>query len=394
MVFSPQSHAVATMFLFGVMGCWGSWPNLRKLSKTEAPVFVILYVCSQWLTMFLFAMSLGNIAQESGNIFDNESFLHELRNRTGSFDKILLVLVSGFLNANGDFLCATALVKLPSSVANPIYGGWVLIQGTLLNFFVEKYDGNMYLLFLGVFTAFCGIVCMTASDYYAADLSTRMHSKIVSVDSAACEELGDTLYQTLTAESPLLTSEHRTELVSAKVVKKWIFVCILAGVVCGAWAPLTVIATEGPGSIQCPYVMMFFFQTGQVTAIPFMIFYYYKLLAPAHDALAHKLGREPSPSIGNLWTRLVDSPLQDKFYGCLTGIVVGTGFFFYFTAVDVIPSTISFAISNCSPLVTIFNDVVFCDHLRHATTPQKRYMLLATILFAAAISFMVLAESS
>lgn len=371
------------------MGCWGSWPNLRNLSKTEAPIFVILYVCSQWVVMLLLSMTLGNIASSSNNVFDNETFVHELWNRTGSCDKIVLVLISGFLNANGDFLCATALVKLPSSVANPIYGGWVLIQGTLLNFFVESYDGDLYLLFGGVFIAFLGILSMTASDYYAADPSTRLHSRVVSADTY--DDSKDALFQALTSESDPIVSHFSTDnQTSAKVVQKWIFVCILAGAVCGAWAPLSVIATDGPGSIQCQYIMMFFFQTGQVAAIPFMIFYYFKCLAPPYDPYSKKI---QSKGMGDVWGNLLRTPRKDKLYGCLTGVAVGSGFFFYFSAVDVIPSTISFAISNCAALVTIFNDVVFCHHLRHATSFQTCYMAAATVLFIIAIVLMVLAES-
>lgn len=383
---------VAILFCFGVMACWGSWPNLRNLSKTEAPVFAILYVGSQWLTTLLAVMTLGNIASDSSSVFDNETFLHELRNRTGSYEKILLVLVSGFLNANGDFLCATALIKLPSSVANPIYGGWVLIQGTLLSFFVEAYGGNLYMLFSGVTFAFFGILAMTASDFYAADPQARLHSRVISVDSKDNNRNGG-LYEALAAEKvPILGDEISGDKVGEplKVVQKWIFVCILAGVVCGAWAPLSVIATTGPGSIDCQYIMMFFFQTGQVSAIPFMIYYYFQFFAPPYDPYSPKI---QSRGMGDVLKNLKITAGTDILFGCLTGVAVGTGFFFFFSAVDVIPSTISFAISNCAPLITIFNDVVFCGHLRHATKYQTWYMCLATVLFVVAIVLMVLAES-
>jgi drug/metabolite transporter (DMT)-like permease len=384
-MFSPQSHIVAILFCFGVMVCWGSWPNLRNLSKTEAPIFVILYVCTQWAVILIASMTLGNVSTTSSDGFDNEMFLNEIHN--GSFDNILLVMVCGFLNANGDFLCATALTKLPPSIANPIYGGWVLIQGTLLCFLVEKYEGNLYFLFSGVLLAFLGIISLTVSDYYAADPSTIMHSRTSSVD-AGNDDNKEALYKPILDDKSISTKPD--EIVSAKVVQKWIFVCVLAGAVCGAWAPLSILATTGTGSIQNQYVVMFLFQTGQVIAIPFMLLFYFQFLVPQHDPRS-KIPH--SKSIRDVWGNLCRTSAQDLRYGCLTGFAVGLGFFFYFSAVDVIPSTISFAISNCAPLVTIFNDVVLCHHLKNATERQTYFMFMATIFFVIAITLMVLADS-
>lgn len=384
-MFSPQNHIVAILFCFGVMICWGSWPNLRNLSKTEAPIFVILYVCTQWAVILIASMTLGNVSTTSTDGFDNVMFLTEIH--YGSFDNILLVMLCGFLNANGDFLCATALTKLPPSVANPIYGGWVLIQGTLLCFLVEKYQGNLYFLFSGVSLAFLGIISLTVSDYYAADPSTTIHSRTSFVDDVY-DDNKEALFKPILDDKS--NSTKLGEVVSTKVVQQWIFVCVLAGVVCGSWAPLSILATTGTGSIQNPYVVMFLFQTGQVIAIPFMLLYYFQFLVPQHDPRSKILH---SKSIRDVYSNLWHISSQDIRYGCLTGVSVGLGFFFYFSAVDVIPSTISFAISNCAPLVTIFNDVVLSHHLKNATARQAYFMLMATIFFVIAITLMVLADS-
>lgn len=228
-MFSPQNSIVAIFLLLGVMITWGIWPNFRRLCRSEAPVFAILYVGSQFTVVTLYCLTLGMIPGDN-EMLNRETFVHELVNRSGRIEYVLLVIVGGFLNANGDFLCATALSKLPSSIANPIYGGWVLIQGTLLSFLVESYSGNIYLLFTGVFTTSLAIFSMTASDYYAADLNTITSSRVQSIESSKSVDRSGLLYQEiLTDQEDPSEDEESKNLVSAKVVKKWIYVCILAG---------------------------------------------------------------------------------------------------------------------------------------------------------------------
>ena len=302
------------------------------------------------------------------DVFDNETFIDALVNKPGSYINILLLLVGGACNANGDFLCATACSNLPSSVATPIYGGWALIQGTLLSFFVEKYDGSLPLLSSGVFVAWTAIMSMTASDYFAVDTDGSISHPSVT--------------------KPLLPQESKFVDEHAKLtVGKWIYVCCLAGMVTGSWAPMSIIATRGEGSVDNIYLVMFYFQSGQLLSVPFMIYYYIFFLAPPEAVKQSQVGF-------NYYAKtLVNTSRRDLILCSVTGVFVGCGFFLYFTAADVVASTISFALSNCSPLVTIFNDVTFFEHLKNSTVLQERFLFLAALLFVIAIVLMVLAEN-
>jgi drug/metabolite transporter (DMT)-like permease len=91
---------------------------------------------------------------------------------------------------------------------------------------------------------------------------------------------------------------------------------------------------------------------------------------------------------------LTHTATVDILYGCLAGVINGCGFFCYFTAVDVIPSTISFAISNCSPLVTITIDVVLLGHLKFASSKQSGFMGLAVFFFIGGIILLIVANNS
>lgn len=377
------------------MICWGAWVPLRMKSKTEAPVFVTLYVCSQWFTILIYSLTLGMIT-DVGNLFDGSTFLGALFHSHGSYKHIIYLLIGGFFNANGDFLCAAACAKLPASVANPIYGGLTLIQGTLLNFIVESFEGNMAELIGGVFSALFGIFALTLSDHYATSPDSRLSRlSVCSSNNDKGDDGGGLaaahLYQSLTEWHDTSATSHASTSNPLTKVNKWIYACILAGVVCGSWSPLAVLATEGKDHVENPYVLMVFFMTGQAAAVPFMIWYYsyFNMSTLASDV--------KRPSINGLFNCISHimhhTSSKDSLYACLTGVVVGTGFFLYFTAADVIPSTISFAISNCAPLVTIVIDVLFLGHLKHASSKQAGFMALASILFALGIALLVMANN-
>jgi drug/metabolite transporter (DMT)-like permease len=154
----------------------------------------------------------------------------------------------------------------------------------------------------------------------------------------------------------------------------------------GVFAPLSVLASEGDGAVDNPYVLMFLFQCGQLTAIPFLMFYYSKFFTTGAKHDTH----------GKIWQyveALLELPQPDFKYGCCAGVAVGLGFFLFFSAADVLPSTITFGISNCAPLVTISVDVFVFGHLDNATLWQTRFMIISTTLFASAIVQMVLAQS-
>jgi hypothetical protein len=133
-MFSPRNVFVATLLLFGTMIGWGSWVPIRIMSKTEAPEFVILYMLSQWVTSLCLSLTFGMLTG-IGNVFNEDTFVGSLVHSPGSWERIIYVIIGGFLNANGDFLCAAACAKLPASIVSPIASGSCLVQGTLFTFF-------------------------------------------------------------------------------------------------------------------------------------------------------------------------------------------------------------------------------------------------------------------
>jgi hypothetical protein len=235
---------------------------LMHFTQAPAPVFILLYIPCQFLTITLISLTLGSIRGRNG-VFDGDSFLFDLVERPGDTLHIVLVLISGFFNANGDFLCACACSKLPGSVANLIYGGWGLIQGTLLTFLVEKYDGNLVYLFCGIFTAMLGVLSMSASDYNSVDPTSTISKLSMDFNSSQTDEFRKVLMEDPAPHSILQhESEPCNELdfESVKVVRKYVYLCLLAGVMTGLFVPLSVLASRGDSAVDNPYVLMFCFK--------------------------------------------------------------------------------------------------------------------------------------
>lgn len=132
--------------------------------------------------------------------------------------------------------------------------------------------------------------------------------------------------------------------------------------------------------------------------VPFLMYYYTRLIAPVHVAVTNdesKTGHSSSTRLLGIWDYVqdaIDTPFHNKVAASLAGVAVAMGFFFFFTAVNVLSSTVSFAVSNCAPLVTIFIDVVFFHRLKYGTVLQIRFLVLACLFFVCAVCSMVLAE--
>ena len=48
---------------------------------------------------------------------------------------------------------------------------------------------------------------------------------------------------------------------------RWVYICVLAGSLCGLWSPLSTLGMSGEGSVSNPYVVLFVFMSGQVVVL-------------------------------------------------------------------------------------------------------------------------------
>ena len=248
----------------------------------------------------------------------------------GSPLKIFAIILGGHLNGNADFLCAVACSVLPFGVAFPIYAGWGLAQGTILNYFILGMPGNAAFLFSGVIFALLAIAQLAYSDGYDTRNTTKTitssHTQPSQIyDAEIQSEWHNVLHQGKEAESfqsEPSVNHDTTELLTPPTVdnRRYIYLCLFAGFLNGLWSPLSSLGTSGSGGIINPYAGVFLFECGQLSSLFLSLNYYGggKVFALSHVKV------------------LLSLPWKDIVFGMLSGFSVGMGFTFYFVASSVI----------------------------------------------------------
>ena len=151
-MFIVNSYALAVLFCFITMLCWGSWGNTQKLAAKSwrYELFYWDYVIGMVLFALLLAFTMGSIGSEG------RPFLKDLAQmNASSFWSIILGGV--IFNASNILLSAsTSIAGL--AVAFPLGVGISLVLGTIINY-IGAPKGNPVLLFIGIALIVVAIIC-------------------------------------------------------------------------------------------------------------------------------------------------------------------------------------------------------------------------------------------
>ena len=151
-MFIINSYALAVVFCFITMLCWGSWGNTQKFAgKTwRYELFYWDYVIGMVLFSLLLGFTMGSIGTEG------RSFVADLSQ--ANHQSVLWVILGGVIfNASNILLSAsTSLAGL--AVAFPLGCGLALVLGVINNY-LEQAKGNPWLLGLGVLLIVIAIIC-------------------------------------------------------------------------------------------------------------------------------------------------------------------------------------------------------------------------------------------
>lgn len=151
-MFIVNSYALAVIFCFITMLCWGSWGNTQKLAaKTwRYELFYWDYVIGMFLFAMLIAFTMGSIGSEG------RPFLKDLA-QMDSANFWSIILGGVIFNASNILLSAsTSIAGL--AVAFPLGVGISLVLGTIVNY-IGAPKGDPVLLFIGIALIVIAIVC-------------------------------------------------------------------------------------------------------------------------------------------------------------------------------------------------------------------------------------------
>ena len=142
-MFIVNSYALAIVFCFITMLCWGSWGNTQKLAgKTwRYELFYWDYVIGILILSLISAFTLGSIGSEG------RSFIPDLLQ--ASPGNIGSAFLGGIVFNAGNILLSTAIALVGMSVAFPVGVGLALVLGVIINY-IGSPTGDPIFLFLGV----------------------------------------------------------------------------------------------------------------------------------------------------------------------------------------------------------------------------------------------------
>ena len=151
-MFIVKTYALAVIFCFVTMLCWGSWGNTQKLAAKSwrYELFYWDYVLGMLLFSLLIAFTMGSLGSEG------RPFLADLAQADSA--NIWSVILGGIIfNASNILLSAsTSLAGL--AVAFPLGVGISLVLGVIVNYLAAP-KGDPVLLFLGVALIVIAIIC-------------------------------------------------------------------------------------------------------------------------------------------------------------------------------------------------------------------------------------------
>ncbi|HMR85652.1 MAG TPA: GRP family sugar transporter [Niabella sp.] len=142
-MFIVDSYALAVIFCFITMLCWGSWGNTQKLAARSwrYELFYWDYVVGVLLFSLIAAFTLGSIGNEG------RSFLSDLKQADGN--NMLSAFIGGIVFNASNILLSAAIAIAGMSVAFPVGVGIALVLGVVVNY-IGSQKGDPLFLFLGV----------------------------------------------------------------------------------------------------------------------------------------------------------------------------------------------------------------------------------------------------
>lgn len=173
-MFIVNSYALAIVFCFITMLCWGSWANTQKLAgKTwRYELFYWDYVIGIVLLSVLFAFTLGSIGE------NGRGFMEDLAQADGR--NIGSAFLGGIVFNAANILIASAIAIAGMSVAFPVGIGIALVLGVIINY-IGSQKGDPLFLFLGVGLITVAIVLNALAYKKASSGNQKVSSKGILV---------------------------------------------------------------------------------------------------------------------------------------------------------------------------------------------------------------------
>jgi glucose uptake protein len=306
-MFVPETFALAMLMMITSTICWGSWANTYKLTKGyRFELFYWDYAIGIFVISIIYALTLGSIDEGPMRFLNNV--------RTADASNIVLALIGGFIFNIANLLLVAGIEMAGLAVAFPVSIGIALVEGVVLSYALQP-KGDAMLLAVGVGLAIVAVI-----------LDGKAYGSLPAGSSA--------------------------------VSRKSIVVCVVSGLLMGAFAPFVTRALTS-GNVLSPYSIAVFFTVGAFLCC-FVVNVYF---------MRRPLVGTPVDFGGYFRARPADHLL-----GVLGGLVWGTGTVFNFVAAGLVGVAISYAIGQAAPMVAALWGVFVWKEFRGAPVPAQLYL--------------------
>lgn len=151
-MFIVSNYALAVVFCFITMLCWGSWGNTQKLASKSwrYELFYWDYVIGMFLFALILGLTMGSIGDQ-GRPFLSDLAQADSRN-------IWSAILGGVIFNASNILLSASVSLAGLSVAFPLGVGLALVLGVIINY-VGAPKGDPVTLFFGVALVVVAIIC-------------------------------------------------------------------------------------------------------------------------------------------------------------------------------------------------------------------------------------------
>jgi len=316
-MFTPATFGVAMLMMVTSTVCWGSWANTYKLTKGyRFELFYWDYAVGILLISLILALTLGSTGGPGG-------FLENVAAADGS--NIVYALIGGFIFNIANLLLVAGIEMAGLAIAFPIAIGLALVEGVILSYALQP-KGDPVLLGIGVTLAILAVIA----------------------DGKAYGNLPSG---------------------ATPVSRKSIVVCVVSGLLMGAFAPFVTRALTA-GQPLTPYSIAVFFTLGALLCC-FVVNVYFmkKPLVGAPVDFSGYLRQRP----------------QDHLLGLLGGFIWGTGGVFNFVAAGFVGVSIAYAVGQAAPMVAALWGVFIWKEFRGANARARGYLAAMFVFYVLAL---------
>ncbi|MFN2447121.1 MAG: GRP family sugar transporter [Vicinamibacterales bacterium] len=305
-MFTPDAFGIAMMMMVTSTVCWGSWANTYKLTKGyRFELFYWDYAIGIVLISLILALTLGSRGGP-------DSFMSNLA--TADTSNIVYALLGGFIFNIANLLLVAGIEMAGLAIAFPIAIGVALVEGVILSYALQP-KGDAVLLGIGVALAILAVIA----------------------DGKAYGSLAS-------AGTP--------------VSRKSLIVCLVSGVLMGAFAPFVTRALTA-GRPLTPYSIAVLFTLGAfLCCFVVNVYFMKKPLVGAPVSFDGYFRQRP----------------QDHLLGVLGGLIWGTGTVFNFVAASFVGVAIAYAVGQAAPMVAALWGVFVWKEFRGANATAKGYL--------------------